>query len=87
MQNRKEVSISLRCTTDEKEELNRLAQQSNMNLSNYIVHTCLYNVKVAYPLDFLPEMLTLTNKYLDGVIKKKTYIRKIIRRIKDLCRQ
>lgn len=87
MQNRKNVSISLRCTTEEKTELTQLALQSNMSLSNYIVHTCLCNIKSSNSLDFLPGMLTLTNEYLDGVIKKKTYVREIIRRIEELCQQ
>ncbi len=87
MQNRKEVSISLRCTAEEKAKLNQLAIQSNMSLSNYIVHASLYNDITAIFFGVVPQMLTLTNEYLDGVIKKKTYIREIIRRIEELCQQ
>lgn len=85
--NKKETSVSLRCTAEEKARLNKLAENNNMSLSNYMVKTCLYSNGLINSTEVLPEIFTLINEYQRKRITKKEFIKEIIRKIEELCQQ
>lgn len=77
--------ISLRCTSYEKSELNRLALESNLNVSNYIINTCLLKENITNNSPILPKIQTLINKYNQNLISKKKFIKEIIEMVGAKC--
>ncbi len=80
----KTSSISVRCTEQEKQELKELSQKKEMNLSNYIVHTCLDSlVNYSKPNEILFKIYTLVNQYDNQQISAKKFAKKIGKVIKQ----
>lgn len=87
IKNKKETSVSLRCTVEEKARLMKLAENNNMSLSDYMVKTCLYSNGLINSTKVLPEIFTLINEYRKKRITKKDFIKEIIRKVEELCQQ
>lgn len=80
----KSCSISVRCTEHEKQELIELSQKEKMNLSNYIIHTCLdsSHTEPKYN-EILFKIYTLVNQFDNELISTKEFARKIRKVIKN----
>lgn len=85
--NKKEKSVSLRCTAEEKARLNKLAENNNLSLSNFMVKTCLYSNGLINSTEVLPEIFTLINEHQRKRITEKEFIDNIIRKVEELCQQ
>ena len=80
----KTCTISVRCTEQEKQELKELSQKGKMNLSNYIIHTCL-DSSVNQPKynGILFTIYTIMNQYDNQIISAKEFAKKIKKVIKN----
>lgn len=80
----KTCSISVRCTEQEKQELIELSQKEKMNLSNYIIRTCLDSSHTHPEYNgILFKIYTLVNQYDNQQISTKKFAKKIWKVIKN----
>lgn len=80
----KSCSISVRCTEQEKQALIELSQKEKMNLSNYIIRTCLgSSVTQSKYNGMLFKIYTLVNQYDNQQISTKKFAKKIWKAVKE----
>lgn len=80
----KTCSISVRCTEQEKQKIIELSQKEKMNLSNYIIHTCLDSSHTQPKYNgILFKIYTLVNQYDNQQISTKKFAKKIWKVIKN----
>ncbi len=77
----KNKNLSARVTAKEYNEIKKKATKASMNLSDYIVHSCLAinNTSNTYEKDVLLDIQKLVNQYHSNVIGKKDFIKKLER--------
>lgn len=83
----KTCSISVRCTEQEKKELIELSQKEKMNLSNYIIRTCLDStISDNNSNEIIFRIYTIVNQYDNQQISAKKFAKKIRKAVNEYAR-
>lgn len=83
----KSCTISVRCTEQEKQKLKELSDKENMNLSHYIIKTCLDpSVSNTKNNEVIFRIYTLVNQYDNQQISTKKFANKIRKVVKEYAR-
>lgn len=80
----KNTTISFRCTQEEKKRIEANASTEKLNLSNYIIHSCLNNSlsENSNFIVFLEKFEQFLIRFDKGKLKKKELIERMKKEVK-----